>query len=249
MSKDPSDDPKEMPVVGHLEEIRRRLFLSLGVVSVLTACLWAQGHRLMQFVKAPLDRYEGQLVYIDPAEAFNAYLKVVVVTSFLLAFPFLLYQIWAFLAPAFPRTSRRRIFFWLSALFLFFAAGISFAYFVMIPAALGFLIQFGAGMATAMITLERYLGFFMLLILAGGFVFEIPLAIAFLADLGLVRAKILRKQRPAALVLILIAAALITPTQDVFNMFLLAVPIFLLYEIGILLSAVLEKKHRKKETL
>ncbi len=248
MPENHSDDSSEMPIWEHLEEFRRRMLISLGIMAIFMACLWSQGQNLMKLVRAPLDRYAGHLIYIDPAEAFNAYLKVVVVTAFLMAFPFLLYQVWAFLAPAFPKTSRRRILIWLSAIFLFFIAGILFAYEVMIPAALGFLLNFGSNMASAMITLERYLGFFVVLILAGGFVFEIPLAIAFLADLGLIQAKLLRKQRPAAIVLILIVAAVITPTQDAFNMLLLAVPIFLLYESGIALAAILEKKHYRKES-
>ncbi len=234
-----------MHFVDHLEELRHRILAWLAVLAAATLGSWFFGMRLMKMVQAPIRRLEGKLIYIDPTEAFGAYMKIVLLAAFMVSLPFMLYQAWAFLSPAFEKRTNRRMVLWLGMMLILFAAGVLFSYFVLIPAALGFLIQFGQGMAEAQITMERYVAFFVMLILAGGLVFEIPVAMAFLADLGLVKVQMIKKQRAVAFVLILIASAVITPTQDVINMMILAVPIYLLFEIGIMIAGWLEH-HRLK---
>ena len=136
---------------------------------------------------------------------------------------------------------RGRVAVWfITALCLFFA-GILFGYFVAIPAALNFLLEFSRGIAVPMITLGKYISFFGALILVGGLVFEIPVFIGLLSDAEVLKVAVLKAKRHYAFLIIMILAAIITPTQDIFNMLLFAIPMILLYEIGIVVASKIER--------
>ena len=162
--------------------------------------------------------------------------------GFIVSFPVVLYHIWGFLAPAFPKKVRKRVVFWTALALVLFFGGIAFSYFLAIPAALNFLIGFSTGVATAKITLGKYISFFAALILIGGIVFEIPVVIGLLTDAGILKPAILRKKRHYAILVIMIFAAVITPTQDILNMLLFALPMIVLYEVGIIISALIVRR-------
>jgi len=123
-----------------------------------------------------------------------------------------------------------------------FMTGITFSYCVAIPAALKFLINFGRDVAIPQITLGKYISFFGALILVGGIVFEIPVVMGLLTDAGLIKTRVLREKRHFAVLIIMIFAAVITPTQDVLNMLMFAIPMVLLYEVGLLISKAIERR-------
>ena len=236
------EETRKLDVIGHLEELRRRILLSLAVIVVLSGLSFWQGEKLMALVRRPIKGLVESLIFISPTEAFVAYLKVAILCGFIASFPAVVYHSWKFLAPAFPRETRGRAVLWmLSALFLFFA-GVLFSYFLAIPAALNFLINFSSGIAIPMITLGKYVSFFGGLILVGGIVFEIPVVIGLLTDAGLVSSATLKKKRHYAVLVIMVFAAVVTPTQDIINMLLFAVPMIVLYEVGIIISSFIERR-------
>jgi sec-independent protein translocase protein TatC len=131
---------------------------------------------------------------------------------------------------------------WLLFALVFFFMGISFSYFIAIPTALKFLIDFGSQLASAKITLGKYISFFGALTLIGGITFEIPIIMGLLADVGLLKTGQLRQKRHYAVLVVLIFAAVITPTQDILNMLLFALPMIILYEIGLFVAGLIERK-------
>lgn len=240
--------PKEsqrLDFLGHLEEFRRRILFCLAALCVLGIAMLAFGPRLMDILKYPARGIVTSFVFIAPAEGFMAYLLMTVLSAFLLSFPVILYQSYAFLAAAFDRPARFRMLAWLAGSLFLFAGGVLFSYFVALPVALKFLIGFGREIAEPTLSLGKYVAFFSGLILAGGILFQIPVLVALLADLGIVKASFLKKRRHYALVLILGVAAIVTPTQDVLNMIIFAFPMYLLYEVGILIACGIEKRKAK----
>jgi sec-independent protein translocase protein TatC len=236
------EESQRLDVIGHLEELRRRILISLGALTVTSMALLAFGQKLMHLVKAPLAGLDAKLIFISPTEAFTSYLKVAIFSGFVLCFPVILYQAWAFFATAVSKAMRRRVVIWLLFALVLFAAGLLFSYFIALPAALNFLIRFGSEIATPAITLGKYVSFFIALLLIGGVIFEIPIVIGLLTDLGWLKARLLKEKRPLAVVVIFIIAAVVTPTTDAVNLILFALPMILLYEIGIILSVLIEKR-------
>ena len=236
------EEPRKLDFLSHLEELRRRIFFLLAFFIAAAVIAFTQGDLFLSVCIRPLKNTAAQLIFISPTEAFAAYLKIAFLVSFVLSFPVILYHAWAFLHPAFPRELRKRIAGWLFLSLFLFVGGVAFSYFIAIPAALKFLIDFGTGIAEAKISVGKYISFFGALIIVGGVVFEIPVVMGFLADTGIVRARTLRKKRPQMLIAIMILAAVITPTQDIINMLMFALPMVILYEGGILIALGIEKR-------
>lgn len=236
------EESNKLDFISHLEELRRRILCSLAALAIAAVVFFWKVEFLVKLVVLPVHGLVDKLIFISPTEAFAAYVKVAFLGSLVVTFPYILYQVWAFLSPAFSKESRPRVASWLLAsLFLFFS-GIAFSYFLAIPAALKFLLNFAGEIASPSITLGRYVSFFGALELAGGIMFQIPIVMCLAADLGIVKASFLRKKRPHAVIAIFILSAVITPTQDIFNMLLFAMPMLLLYEIGLLLTTVIERR-------
>ena len=237
-------ESQHMDILAHLEELRRRLLVCLGVWGGLTVAAFSQAKFLVLLTRQPLRELLPTFIFISPAEAFLAYLKISLLAGFLLTFPVFLYEGWMFLSPALPVEKRPRLLLWLTGAVACFVLGLCFAFFGALPGALRFLLTFSDGVAVPQITLEHYVSFFVAFVLIGGLVFEIPVVMGLLADLGFLKAQPLRAQRKYAILVIMIVAAVITPTQDVFNMLIFAVPMWGLYELGILLVGLVEKNSR-----
>ncbi|MBU9889122.1 MAG: twin-arginine translocase subunit TatC [Candidatus Omnitrophica bacterium] len=229
-------ESQRLNILQHLEELRRRILRVLAVFVCLTAVSFAFGPQVFEWTTYPLRHLPGRLIFISPMEGFTAYMQVSLLAGFLATFPFLLYQAWRFLAPAFTPDFGGRILLWLLLSLVLFAGGVVFSYAVLLPAAFDFLIGFGSRLAAPQITLGSYIAFFVFLVLSGGLVFQIPVVLGFLGDTGLVSAAVLRSKRPHAWILMLVIAAVITPTQDIFNLLLFSIPMIFLYECGILLA-------------
>ncbi|MFQ5952974.1 MAG: twin-arginine translocase subunit TatC, partial [Candidatus Omnitrophota bacterium] len=200
---------------------------------------------LMSAMRKPLEGLVAKLIFIGPTEAFIAYMKVALLVGFVVSFPVILFHVWAFLSPAVPKETRGHIIVWLFFALVFFFSGIAFSYFIAIPLALNFLIDFGSKVALARITLGKYISFFGALILIGGIIFEIPIIMGLLADTGLLKVRTLRGKRHYAIISILVFAAIITPTQDIMNMLLFAMPMIALYEVGVVLAGIIERRRKK----
>ena len=174
----------------------------------------------------------GQLVFTAPGEAFGAHVTVAMITGFIFSFPFFLYQIWAFAAAAVKPDERRSILLFGPLSLFFFLCGVAFAFFVAVPMAYRFLMGFSSPQLVPMISVENYMGFLGNMVAAFGVAFELPLIMAFLAKIGIATPEFLRQKRRHAVMIILIVAAFLTP-PDVVSQMLLAGPMLLLYELGI----------------
>ena len=225
-----------MPFLEHLGELRTRIIRSSIAVIVGLAIALNFTDRIMKFVRRPFDvAAPGQkLVFLTPTEAFWVYMKVALIAGLILAMPFILYQIWAFIAPGLHSHEKRYAVPFVLVGSTFFLLGASFALFVVIPFAMRFLVSFPGQDLAPMISIGAYVDFVLKFTLAFGAVFELPVIITIAARLGVVTPQMLSKNRKYAILINFIIAAVLTPTPDIFNQTLMAGPLCILYELGII---------------
>jgi sec-independent protein translocase protein TatC len=227
-----SSNDASMPLGAHLAELRRRLIVSLIAIGVGMAVVFPFAAVVIGWLQQPLDE---PLYFLAPTEAFWAHVKVALFGGLILALPVLAYQLWRFVAPALYRSERRYALFFVGVSVGSFALGVAFCHLVAFPFALRFLIDFGlAAGLTPLLSVGIYLGFAVKFYLAFGLIFEVPLLLTLLARFGLITAALLARHRRHALLVNAVAAAVLTPTGDLFNMMVMLVPLTLLYEVGIL---------------
>lgn len=232
--KKTEDAPKKtkgLVFTEHLEELRSRLLKCIAVV-VVTSCFF---YRVIDPALEFLIRPIGRLVFISPAEAFLAVFTLTVLGGTITALPFLFYQIWAFVSVALTEDERRYVKVFGPLSLMFFILGVSFAYFVILPISLNFLLMFSSDLILPMITVDKYISFVGTLALGFGVIFEMPLIIVFLTKIGIATPAFLIQKRRHAIVSIFVASAVLTP-PDYVSQILMAVPLILLYEISILFA-------------
>ncbi len=236
------DNMKKAPFWDHIVELRRRILRSL---------FWLAAGMLVSFpfadrILSILGKTAGvPMVFTAPTEAFWITLKVAVFMGACLAYPFILYEVWAFVSPGLYRKERRRFLGWVGAGTLSFGAGVAFSHFVALPAALHFLVGFGQREGLqAFLGVDRTVSFELRFLFVFGLIFELPLMMAFAGARGWVSPESLRKGRRWALVGNAIAASILSPTQDFLNMMIMFVPLVVLYESGILLASWTWNRHR-----
>lgn len=224
-----------LTLVEHLDELRSRLIVCLVVFSVaLALCFW-QNHLLLEIAGGPLPSGHKKLITFGVTEPFTTTLTITVYGALILAMPILIYQVYAYVLPAFSETERRVVLPLLIMAPMLFLAGIAFAYFVVMPAAVQFLLNFNNSQFNVQVRARDYYSFFGTTMLAGGIIFQLPLAIIAVVRLGIVSIAQLRSNRRYAyLVIAIIAAAL--PGVDPISMLLEMVPLLVLYELSILLA-------------
>jgi sec-independent protein translocase protein TatC len=237
-------DEKKLPLTAHLQELRKRLILSfIGVGAGFVLC-YVFAESIFDILAAPLLKMMpkgGSLVFISVAEAFFTYMKVAFIAGLIITSPFVLYQIWAFVAPGLYRHEKSYVIPFVVAGSFFFALGILFGYYVALPVGFKFLLGFSTDFIKPMPSMKEYLSFSIKFLLAFGLVFEFPVVLVLLARIGVVNAKTLARQRKYAILLIFIFAAVLTP-PDVISQVMVALPLMGLYELSILLSKVFGKK-------
>jgi len=228
---DRDDHDASMPLTAHLKELRYRLIISVVAVLAGMMVVFPSAPAVITWLQRPLQQ---RLYFFSPTEAFWANLQVAMFGGFLLALPIVSFQLWRFVAPALYRTERRYTLVFLGVSTGSFLAGVVFCHLVAFPFALRFLIEFGlSGGLTPLLSVGVYLGFAVKFYLAFGLIFELPLLLTLLARIGVITASMLARHRRHALLINAIAAAVLTPTTDVFNMMVMLVPLTLLYEVGI----------------
>jgi sec-independent protein translocase protein TatC len=229
-------DPAEMPFLDHLEELRRRVIWSLVALVLLSIVgfFLVTEAGILEILERPFNQVlpnEG-LRYTSPTTPVVITFKLAFVVGFILALPVIAYQTWAFFSPALYEHEKKYVVPAISVGFALFLVGIAMAYFLVLPLGLRFLIGFQAETLTPIITVDEYLRFATRLILAFGLIFEMPVVLVLLSFMGLVTPAGLRKYQRHALVILAIASALLTPA-DLGTMFMLLVPMVLLYELSI----------------
>lgn len=240
---DAPEPASEQPLVEHLIELRSRLIRSLIVVVVLFLALVPFSNRLYALLAQPLiDRLPSgtQMVAIDVITPFFTPLKLAFFTAVFVAVPFLLYQAWAFVAPGLYRRERRLAMPILFSAIALFYIGCAFAYFVVLPLLFMFLTGVTPEGVSMMTDIARYLDFVLVMFLVFGLCFEVPVATVILALIGAVTIDQLKAARPYVIVGAFVIAAVATP-PDVLSQILLAVPMCILYEVGIIAARILTR--------
>jgi sec-independent protein translocase protein TatC len=221
-------------VLGHLLELRQRLFRSAIVLVITTIISFVFTKQIIHFLTAPAGHIN--LIFIEMTEMLGTYMVVALAGGIVLAMPFLVYQIIMFISPALSRQEKKYVYLALPWITLMFAGGVAFGYYVLLPPAMKFLVTFGTDIATPQIRIGNYISLVTRLLLAIGVVFELPVVTTFLAKLGIVSPQTLSRQRKWAIIGAFVLAAFITPTVDPINQSLVAVPLIVLYEMSIWLA-------------
>lgn len=222
-----------MSLMEHLEELRKRIIHSALYLAVGFIVAYIFHERLYGLVQAPLDRLGIKLNYTHPMDALNLYLQVALIGGAILAAPFILYQVWLFIAPGLYQREKRFVIPFMSATVGLFMTGAAFGYFWVLPGALRILIMDFGKKFNPMVTIEEYTGFFLSIILGLGISFELPILIFFLALFGIVSPKFLWKNIRYAILAVFLVAAIICPSPEPWTMCLYAIPMLTLYMIGI----------------
>ena len=248
---EPEDD--KMPLTSHLEELRKRLVRSLAAVGIAFLACFFFKEDLFRVVAQPLVSVMppgSHLIYTGLPEAFFTYIKVSFYAGLFLASPFVLYQVWKFISPGLYPGERRFVAPFVATSTLLFAGGVCFGYFLVLPTAYRFFLEFATDFLKPMLSMREYLTLTLKLLLAFGVIFEIPVFLFFMTKIGLVTPRKLVRMRRYAIVVCFIAAALITPTPDAFTQCMMAIPMIALYEVGIVVSrlAVRRKETGDRET-
>lgn len=238
----------EVGFFDHLEELRNRIIYAFAGVIVACIITGIFVDPLMNLILLkPAAKAGISLQNLRPFGMPLLYFKVIFMSGIILAFPFILYQLWKFIAPGLYDNERN----WVAKITFFtslcFILGIAFAYFFLIPTMLEFASTFGTSIIRTDIDVTEYFGFMTMMLLASGLIFEMPMMSFVLAKIGIIDAKMLRKYWRHAVIGILIIAAVITPTPDPINQLFFAIPILFLYEISIIVAKLAVKKKPQEE--
>jgi len=222
-----------MSLMEHLEELRRRIVHSAIYLGLGFAVAWIFRNPIVEVFQAPLIHIHKTLMFTHPMDALNLYLQASLTAGAIMASPFILYEVWLFIAPGLYQKERRFVVPFMAATVGLFLSGAAFGYFWVLQAAIKILVvDFGHNF-TPMISIEDYTGFFLSVILGLGVSFELPILIFFLALFGIVSPRFLWKNIRYAILAVFLVAAIITPSPDPWTMCIYALPMLGLYMIGI----------------
>lgn len=242
-----SEKPSDLSILEHLEELRQRLIRVLIAVGALSVVGYFFSDPLVNFLAKPAKAYVNYFYFFEPGTAFVVRLKIAFFSGVFLSFPYILYQAWMFVSPGLYKAERQIVFpavIISSALFL---VGAAFAYHLIIPAGIKFLMSFETAMLRPLININDYLGFATALLIGVGIVFDFPVFLVGLVKLHVVKTETLKRTRKAVIVAAFVLGAMLTPSDIIVTQFLLSIPIVLLYEISIILAGLVERfSHRKK---
>ncbi len=240
-AKDAEDG--RMPFLAHLGELRLRIIRSLIALGVGFAITFSYSDRIIAWLARPMP---VKLAFLEPTEPFWVNMKVAFVAGGFLVLPVVLYEVWAFVTPGLHRQERKFALPFVVLSTLFFYMGAAFALTVIVPFAIQFLVSYKTENLVATISVNRYVDFVLKFTIAFGLVFELPLALTLGARLGLVTPEFLSRNRKYAILANFIIAAILTPTPDAFNQLLMAGPLCLLYEAGIIAARVFGRRPAKQ---
>ncbi|MDD5100355.1 MAG: twin-arginine translocase subunit TatC [Syntrophales bacterium] len=244
MENDHSEEEK-LPLTSHLEELKTRLIRILVVVGVgFGVCYLFKDWSFRVITRPLVDAMPAQssMIFTGLPEAFFIHMKIAFFASLFLTAPYTLFEIWRFVSPGLYKNEKRFVFPFLFFSTLLFIGGVLFGYFIALPPAFRFFVSFSTDFLKPMISFREYLGLTLKFLLAFGLCFEMPVFIFFLAKLGVVNAKMLSKQRRYAILIIFIAAAILTPSPDVISQILMAIPLMILYEVSIFVAKFAQRK-------
>jgi sec-independent protein translocase protein TatC len=251
-------ETKMMSFLQHLGELRKKITVSLIALCVTFVISFNYSEQIMKFLMFPL-RYtldfsvknmylyfvyqdklnNTKLIFLSPTEGFWMNMKIAMVAALILALPILFQQLWSFISPGLHAKEKKYVVPFMVTATGLFLTGAAFCFFIVLPFAMGFLLSYKIGdFMMPMLSVGLYVDFCLKFILAFGAVFELPIIIIFFTKMGFVTPKTLAKHRKYAVLLAFVVAAILTPTPDAFNQTLMALPMIILYEVGILMSRI-----------
>lgn len=240
---------EKQPFLSHLEELRKRLIVCAVAVGICFAVSYFFSERLFQILILPLNAVMpegGHLIFTNLPEMFFTYIKVAFIAGILGAAPLLFYELWMFVAPGLYKKEKTLVIPFVVCSSILFVGGSLFGYFVVFPFGFKFFIGFSSEFVRALPSVKQYFSFSTKLLFAFGIVFELPVVIFFLTKIGLITPELLKKKRKYAILLTFITAAILTP-PDVITQCMMAGPLIILYEVGILVAGFARRKNEEDE--
>jgi len=241
---------EKQPFFSHLKELRDRLLVCIVAVAIAFIFTYYFKERLFDFLMQPFLKVmpaQSSFIFTGITEAFLTYFKISVVAALFVAAPVILYEFWMFVAPGLYEKEKKYVYPFIFFGSLCFICGALFCYFVVMPNMYRFFVSYAREFVTPMPDLKNYMGLTLKLLIIFGFIFELPLVAFYLARAGIIKAKMLAKKRRYAILAVFIISAAITP-PDVVSMILVALPLWGLYELGILIAKVFGKKETLDDT-
>jgi sec-independent protein translocase protein TatC len=253
------------PLTEHLGELRNRILVSLIVVSVFFVLCFYSSEHIFSLLISPIhntltfslqspylsispDKNPNiELVFLAPAEAVWMHIKIAFISAFVISSPLVFFEIWRFMSPGLLEKEKKYALPFVFITTFLFLIGALFCFAIILPFAMNFLLSYKTENLKPMLSVGKYVDFCLKFILSFGAIFELPVLTVFLTKMGIVTPEFLAKNRKYAVLIAFVLAALLTPTPDAFNQSLMAVPIIILYEVGILASRVLHKKKKGDE--
>lgn len=232
---------QKMSFLEHLGELRRRIIWSVVATGIGFLATFYFSDRIIKYLARPLS---VKPVFLTPTEAFWVNMKVAMIAGLFLALPVVLYQVWLFVSPGLLKHERRFALPFVLIGSVFFAIGVTFALWVVVPFAIKFLLSYKTEDLTPVISIGSYVDFVLKFALAFGVIFELPLAITLGSRMGLVTPQFLARNRKYAILINFVIAAILTPTPDIFNQTLMAGPLIVLYEVGIISARLFGRRPR-----
>ena len=242
----------EMPVMEHLEELRRVFIVSIIATIVLAVVAYFFIDQILAVLMEPLTRLDQKVNFLGVTEPIFVKLKLSLFAGLLAAMPIILWQIWSFVVPALKKNERVAFTVFVLISFLCFIGGVAFGFFGVFRYGVTFLLQLAGPTLAPMLTIDKYISFTISFLLPFGIVFEFPLISYFLARLGLISYAFLAKNRRYAILASVVIAAVITPTPDIITCLIVSGPMYLLFEFSVLVVRITEgriKRRKKREEL
>jgi sec-independent protein translocase protein TatC len=237
-----AEEKKELGFLDHLEELRGRIIKSILSILLFSIVAYVFSERLLDFVTRPIP----EVYFMAPTEAFSTRIKISLIAGIIVSVPVIFYHAWKFIVPGLFEKEVKLIIPAVLASTIFFLIGATFCFWFVLPLSMKFLLGFGTEKLKPMIKIKDYISFVSYMILAFGSVFELPVISYFLGRIGIITPRTLIKGRKYAVTTILILAAVITP-PDVFSQFMLAGPLYFLYEVSIIVVKIIQRKKRTPE--
>lgn len=233
--RDLSPEQKQT-LIEHLEELRKSLIISVIAVTIAAIFGFYYNEQILAIIVSPLTSLNEELIVTGVTEAFFVKLKLAIFAGFIIAFPIIVWAFWRFIKPALYPHERKYVYILLPISIILFASGVLFAYFGILQLVLKFFIYIVGDSLDTMFKIDQYVSFVTAFTLPFGIVFELPIVVFFLTKLGIIKHEMLSKNRKYALLIIVILAAALTPGPDPVSQMMMAGPVYILYEISVLVS-------------
>lgn len=236
-------DDVQLSLTEHLSELRNRVFKVIVTLIIASVFSYLNVEKIVDIIIKPSMGLD--FVYLSPPELFLTYIKISIITGFIISSPIILLEVWLFIKPGLKPVERKYVIFSMFMAIVFFIAGIVFAYFIVLPVIINFFTDMSVDRIEPMLSFAKYLSFVSTLLLAFGFIFEFPLLIILLSQLELITPDALKRYKKVFILASFIIGAIITP-PDVISQVLVALPLALLYEVSIVFSTLIFKRKLRK---